>query len=321
MDARAWPTLAGLVTVLVAAAVVLVASGVAPGDVATWLAVLAAGVLGPGLVVTRAVRGRGPLAEDLAWSLPVGFLLALLTWGVGLALGVPVAPFWTGVAALALLLAAPVRRRVFRSRPDGDPDEAGWGLGSGSVVVASLVAAAAWAGGSALASLPIDPDRPFAWAPDTMFHARSPGELARTASPVYPMVPEGTYPYHWFFHALAAHLGQGVRAPGRRHAPAAAHPAARRRRDGCGGGAGRGPAPVGGGGGRSGRRPGRDDGAERVGRPQRHHRPRRHRRRRDGPDPALLAALGEHHPRLARGARDRGGLRPAAARRCCRAAR
>ena len=107
MDARAWPTLAGLATVLVAAAGVLVASGVAPGDVATWLAVLAAGVLGPGLVVTRAVRDRGPLAEDLAWSLPVGLLLALLTWGVGLALGVPVAPFWTGVAALALLLVRP----------------------------------------------------------------------------------------------------------------------------------------------------------------------------------------------------------------------
>ena len=208
MDTRAWPTLAGLATVLVAAAGVLVASGVAPGDVATWLAVLAAGVLGPGLVVTRAVRDRGPLAEDLAWSLPVGLLLALLTWGVGLALGVPVAPFWTGVAALALLLVPPVRRRVFRSRPDGDPDEAGWGLGSGSVVVASLVAAAAWAGGSALASLPIDPDRPFAWAPDTMFHSALAGELARTASPVYPMVPEGPYPYHWFFHALAAHLGR-----------------------------------------------------------------------------------------------------------------
>jgi hypothetical protein len=136
----------------------------------------------------------------------VGLVLALLTWGLGLVLGMPVAPLWTGVASLALLSVPPVRRRVLRSGPPGEP---GWGIGSGSVVVASLVAAAAWAGGSTLASLPTDPDRPFVWAPDTMFHTALAGELARTASPVYPMVPEGHYPYHWFFHALAAHLGQG----------------------------------------------------------------------------------------------------------------
>ena len=103
MDTRAWPTLAGLATVLVAAAGVLVASGVAPGDVATWLAVLAAGVLGPGLVVTRAVRDRGPLAEDLAWSLPVGLLLALLGTQVN-ALVVPIL-ISTGISlAVALVL-------------------------------------------------------------------------------------------------------------------------------------------------------------------------------------------------------------------------
>lgn len=53
------------------------------------------------------------------------------------------------------------------------------------------------------------PDRPFLWAPDIMFHAALTGEMARTAAPSYPMVPEGSYPYHWFFHALAAHLGRG----------------------------------------------------------------------------------------------------------------
>ena len=42
-----------------------------------------------------------------------------------------------------------------------------------------------------------------------MFHTALASELARTAAPQYPMVPEGTYPYHWFFHALAAHLGRG----------------------------------------------------------------------------------------------------------------
>ena len=206
MDARPWPAPAGLAAVSVAAAAVLVGSGVAAGDVVSWFAVVGAGVMLPGLVVVRAVRGPGPLAEDLAWSLPLGFVLALLTWGLGLALGMPVSPFWTGVASLALLLVPAVRRRVLGS---GRPSQPGWGMGSGSVVVASLVAAAAWAGGSALASLPTDPDRAFVWAPDTMFHAALAGEMVRTAAPLYPMVPEGPYAYHWFFHALAAHLGQG----------------------------------------------------------------------------------------------------------------
>ena len=206
MDARPWPAPAGLAVVSVAAAVLLVVSGVAAGDVVAWFAVVGAGVMLPGLVLVRAVRGPGPLAEDLAWSLPLGVVLALLTWGVGLALGTPVAPFWTGVASLAVLFVPAVRRRVLGS---GRASEPAWGRGSGSAVVASLVAAAAWAAGSALASLPIDPDRVFAWAPDTMFHAALAGEMGRTASPLYPMVPEGPYAYHWFFHALAAHLGQG----------------------------------------------------------------------------------------------------------------
>ena len=206
MEARPWPAPAGLAVVSVAAAAVLVWSGVAAVDVAAWFAVLGAGVLLPGLVAVRAVRPGGSLAEDLAWSMPLGCVLALLTWGLGLLLGMPVSPFWTGAAALALLLVPAVRRRVLLAR---GRDEPGWGWGSGSVVVVSLVAAAAWAGGSALASLPIDPDRPFVWAPDTMFHAALSGELSRTASPLYPMVPEGKYAYHWFFHALAAHLGQG----------------------------------------------------------------------------------------------------------------
>jgi hypothetical protein len=206
VDARPWPAPAGLAAVSVAAAAVLVGSGVAALDVLAWFAVVGAGVMLPGLVVVRALRGAGPLSEDLAWSLPLGFVLALLTWGAGLVIGMPVSPYWTGVASVALLLVPAVRRRVLGSAA---PSEPGWGMGSGSVVVASLVAAAAWAGGSALASLPIDPERPFVWAPDTMFHAALAGEMARTAAPLYPMVPEGPYAYHWFFHALAAHLGQG----------------------------------------------------------------------------------------------------------------
>ena len=201
---RPWLTLTGLAVVLAVAAAVLAGSGVAADDVARWLVVVVGGVLVPGFVGVRVVRGASAVAEDLAWAMPVGLVLALLTWAVGLALGSPISPLWTGLASVALLVVPGLRRRVLAS-----PAAPGWGRGSGGVVVAALVAAAAWAWGSTLASLPVDPDRPFAWAPDIMFHVALTGELARTAAPLYPMVPEGPYSYHWFFHALAAHLGQG----------------------------------------------------------------------------------------------------------------
>jgi hypothetical protein len=203
---RSWAALAGLAAVVVAGSAALLASGVSSGDVGTWLGAVAAGVMVPGLVGVRALRGARALGEDLAWSLPVGCVLALLTWAVGVvALHRPVAPSWAGVFALAMLAVGPVRRRVLAG---GGP---GWGRGSGGLVVVSLVVTTGWAWGSTLASVPTSAaDRAFFWAPDVMFHTALAGELARTAAPVYPMVPEGTYPYHWFFHALAAHLGQGL---------------------------------------------------------------------------------------------------------------
>lgn len=203
LSVRPWSAVGGLAVVLVAAAAALARSGVPADDTLRWLAIVVVGVLLPGVVAVRALRGAGALGEDLAWGMPVGLLLALATWAVGLALGLPVSPWWTGLVAAAVIVVPKVRRRVLSG---GVP---GWGRGSGMVVVASLVAAAAWAWGSTLASLPIDPDRPFVWAPDVMFHVALTGELARTAAPLYPMVPEGPYSYHWFFHALAAHLGQG----------------------------------------------------------------------------------------------------------------
>src|SRR5512139_468241 len=112
MAARARPAVALGVVTLVAAAV-LARSGVPTPDIARWLAVVATGALVPGFVLVRAVRGARGAAEDLAWSMPVGFVLALLTWAVGLAIGSPVAPVWTGVVALALLLHPAIRRRTF----------------------------------------------------------------------------------------------------------------------------------------------------------------------------------------------------------------
>ena len=188
--------------VVAAASLALFGSGVAAPDVARWLWLVGSGVVLPGFVAVRALRGPSPLAEDVAWSVPLGCVAALATWALGLAVGLAVSPPWTGAVALAALLVPAVRRRVLAR---GGP---GWGLGSGAVVVGSLVVTSAWAWGAALSSFPIDAERPLRWAPDVMFHTALSAELGRTMVPQYPMVPE-PYPYHWFFHALAAHLGRG----------------------------------------------------------------------------------------------------------------
>ena len=318
MDARPWPAPAGLAAVSVAAAAVLVGSGVAASDVVAWFAVVGAGVMLPGLVVVRALRGAGPLSEDLAWSLPLGFVLALLTWGAGLVIGMPVSPFWTGVASVALLLVPAVRRRVL-----GSAATVGTGLGDGQRVGGGGLARGG--GGLGRGQRPGQPaDRP---GPVVRLGARHdvPRGPRRGDGPhrgaALPDGARGALRLPLVLPRAGGPPRSGVRAPGRRHPPAAPDPPARRRRDGRRGGPGRGPAPVGCR--RRGRRggPGGHDGAERLGRAQRHHRALRHRRCGDGPDPALLAALGEHHARLARGARDRGGLGPGAARRSRRAAR
>ena len=203
LSARPWSAVGGLAVVLVAAGAALAHAGVPADDVVGWLAVVVIGVLVPGVVAVRALRGPSALSEDLAWAVPVGLLLALMTWAVGLAVGLAVSPWWTGLGAATVLVVPRVRRRVLGR---GEP---GWGTGSGALVLVSLVVTTAWAAGSTLDSIPLSAARPFRWSPDTMFHTALVSELGRTAAPQYPMVPEGSYPYHWFFHALAAHLGRG----------------------------------------------------------------------------------------------------------------
>ncbi|WP_377640703.1 hypothetical protein [Oryzobacter terrae] len=203
MAARAWSVPVGTVVVVLAGCLALLGSGVAAPDVALWTGLVASGVVLPGFVAVRTLRGAGGVAEDVAWSMPLGAVLALATWALGLAVDVAIAPPWTGVAALAALAIPPVRRRVLgRGAP-------GWGGGSGAAVVGALVVTSAWAWGAALSAFPLNGDRPLRWAPDVMFHTALSAELGRTWSPQYPMVPE-PYPYHWFFHALAAHLGRGI---------------------------------------------------------------------------------------------------------------
>ena len=82
LSARPWSAVGGLAVVLVAAGAALAHAGVPADDVVRWLAVVVIGVLVPGVVAVRALRGPGALSEDLAWAVPVGLLLALMTWAL-----------------------------------------------------------------------------------------------------------------------------------------------------------------------------------------------------------------------------------------------
>jgi hypothetical protein len=197
---------AGAVLVAVAAAQLLTGLGV--GSTGRWLAVLVGAVLLPGAALSRVAR-RSPasLADDLAWAMPAGLMLTLLTWWVGQLIGARLSPWWQPVLVGVLVVAVPVWRRRLTRRAD----HPGWGLVPGSVVSLSLLVAVLWTATTGLAALPVRPTgRGYLYSPDQMFHVAMVGELSRTAVPTYPMVAGEPMSYHWFVYAVAAQLGRGI---------------------------------------------------------------------------------------------------------------
>jgi hypothetical protein len=198
-------TCAAIAAVVAGFVVVLVSTGVGLLTVCAWVATVAATTLAGGLVVRAARRHPAALADDLAWGLPTGLLLAMGGWLAGQLLGVhlPAVPF---MALLCLLvLAVPPWRRRAMVRP-GDS----WGRGSGAVVTGSLLVSLIWMRALGLASLPVTPPPGgYFYNADFMFQSAMTAELGRTLRPTYPMIAGDPGSYHWFVYAVASFLGQG----------------------------------------------------------------------------------------------------------------
>jgi hypothetical protein len=168
------------------------------------LAVVVA-VLLPGFVVVRAMRARSaPLLEDLAWAIPTGMAVALAGWFVGHQL--PGVPKWliTPVMAAVVLLLPTARRRVL-ARPAGR-----WRPGSLAALTLSALVADAWMLWGFLdqqrLSVTGDGTR---FYQDTLYQVTLVDEMRRATVPTYPMVAGEPLSYHWFVHAVLAHLCDG----------------------------------------------------------------------------------------------------------------
>ena len=225
--ARPWSVPAGTLLVVTAASLALLGSGVAAPDVArwVWLVAPASSCRGssPCRVAARTVApGGGPrvvgAARRRAWRWRRG------PWAspVGLA----VAPPWTGALALAVAPLPAVRRRVLVR---GGP---GWGLGSGSVVVGSLVVDERLGLGCGPVVVPAGrrPSAPLG-ARRHVPH-RPLGRARPDGGPAVPDGAGGPVPLPLVLPRARGPPRPRLRAARRRDPPAAADPPPRLRRDG-----------------------------------------------------------------------------------------
>ncbi|GAB3877882.1 hypothetical protein [Terrabacter terrigena] len=179
-----------------------------------WLAVVLVGVLLPGWVVVRAVRGGSVGATDLGWAGPTGLALALATWLVAHLVGQRLPSLVVGpVVAAALLLVPLTRRRVTgRAAAPDDGPSGSWPAPAWAALTALVLATVRWLWVGGLALVPSKPTPRFQiWYQDLLYQTALTGELRRNLVPGYPMVDGEPLGYHWFFHALAAQLsGTGI---------------------------------------------------------------------------------------------------------------
>jgi hypothetical protein len=167
-------------------------------------------VLLPGVALVRAVRpGNAALIEDLGWGIPAGFLVAMAGWAAGAALPWAVPPWLFGPLVTAALFAIPAARPRLLARP-----APGWGLRPNLVLCGVLLVVVGWMTVDFLRLNPADPGTAGSiYYPDGPFQLSLVGELRHSLVVTYPMVSGEAYSYHWFGHAVLAHLLNGGVSP------------------------------------------------------------------------------------------------------------
>jgi hypothetical protein len=178
----------------------------APGDVAVYVAYLIVGVVVPGTLVYRALRGsRGNWAEDLGLGGATGLLVQLLGWAISAALGLQAVLWAWPLLVIAVFLAVPGLRRHWRiAEPRPLPLRWHW------MMAAGLVGVLLW-GAHIWSSNPMPPVDSVVYQ-DLWYHLALVQEMTRTMPFEVPQLAGEGLRYHYLSDAdmAAASMMTGV---------------------------------------------------------------------------------------------------------------
>ena len=174
--------------------------------IALYAGYLCLGVVLPGTLVHRAVRGsRGNLPEDLGYGAATGLLVQLVGWALAAATGLqPILGCWP-LLVLAVFGVVPGLRRHWRiAEPRPLPLRWSW------LVCGVLLMVVAW-GAAAWSSTPLPP-ADTVYYPDLMYHLALVHEMTRSMPFEVPQLAGDTLRYHYLSDAdmAAASMITGI---------------------------------------------------------------------------------------------------------------
>jgi hypothetical protein len=189
---------------------VLLVSGVAVDDTTRYAAYWLVGVMVPGVIVHRLLRGQRPsMVEDLGLGAATGIALELLAGLLLGAIGADALSRWWWLLVYVGWLAVPRMRRAVRTREWQRPESVlqAWSIAAVSLVVVVRL-------------LPFFREAPLppqdsAVNIDPWWHLSLVAEMLKPGSPQVPQVVGEPLVYHWFSHLHMAIAGatSGVDLP------------------------------------------------------------------------------------------------------------
>ncbi|WP_067495086.1 hypothetical protein [Actinoplanes sp. TFC3] len=179
-----------------------------PGlDIAVYSAYLAVGVVAPGTLVYRALRGsRGNLPEDLGLGTATGLFVQLVGWALAAATGLQqVLWCWPLLVLVAFASVPPLRRHWRIAEPQPLPVRWSWMIAWGLLVIV------AW-GAVSWSAVPLPP-ADTAYYQDFMYHLSLVQEMTRSMPFQVPQLAGDTLRYHYLSDADMAAASMITRIP------------------------------------------------------------------------------------------------------------
>ncbi|AGL14135.1 hypothetical protein [Actinoplanes sp. N902-109] len=180
---------------------------VPPADIARYSLYLVLGVVAPGTLVHRALRGsRGNLPEDLGLGLATGLFVQLVGWASAAATGLQQVLWCWPLLVLAVFAAVPSLRRHWRIA-DHEPLPARWSW----LIAWGLLVVVAW-GAVAWSTTPLPP-ADTTYYQDLMYHLALVQEMTRSMPFEVPQLAGDTLRYHYLSDADMAAASMITRIP------------------------------------------------------------------------------------------------------------